>query len=346
MTTKRYLQAAHRQPTDTAPIWLMRQAGRYLPEYRAIRDQHPFLDMVHNPELAAEVTLQPIRRYGFDAAIIFADILPMLDAMGLELEFIPGKGPVLNKPIRDAARIFDLKAPCPVTDLSSILEALKLTKAELPDETTLIGFSGAPFTLACYAIEGGGSKDYHSARALMHSEPKAWHQLMQVLCRAIADYADAQLQSGAEAFQLFDSWVGVLSPEVFARQVKPYLIELCAEIKARHPEAPLTYFGTGTGPIMGQLPELGTDVLGVDWRLSLTEAADLVGPDRTLQGNLDPAFLLGDAETLRSEVTRIAESMKGRPGYIFNLGHGIIKETDPDMVHVLIDAVRAVKGTH
>lgn len=321
-----------------APIWLMRQAGRYLPEYRKIREQHQMLEMINLPEVATEVTLQPIRRFNLDAAIIFSDILPLLDLMGLDLSFIPGVGPVLGKPIQSPGDVEKLKRVPAAEGMAPTLEAIRMTRRELDGKVPLIGFSGAPFTLACYAIQGGGSKEFHSTKEFMYEQPAAWESLMTQLTESITEYLIAQAEAGAQALQLFDSWAGILSPGDFRQRVLPYVQQIVQQVKAAT-DVPFIYFGTGTSGMLPLLSESGGDVIGADWRIDIGEARRQLGSGFAVQGNLDPVKLLGPEAPLLEAAREILDSAGTDPGYIFNLGHGVIKETDPERVAALVDFV-------
>jgi uroporphyrinogen decarboxylase len=315
----------------------MRQAGRYMPEYRALREKHPFLEMVKTPALACEVTLQPINAFDLDAAIIFADILPPLEGMGLQLEFVAGDGPVIRNPIRSAADVHALRTPPPEESLPYTLEALRLVCRELEGRgLPLIGFSGAPFTLAAYAIEGGGSANHARAKSFMMAEPAAWRELMTKLAEVVGRYLLAQARAGAQALQLFDSWVGQLSPADYRDCVLPYS-RRALEI-ASAAGVPLIHFGTNTGGMLELIAEAGGDVIGVDWRLPL-DAAWARLPGRAAQGNLDPVALLAPWDELRKRAAQVLDAAGGRPGHIFNLGHGILQETPVDNVKRLVDFV-------
>lgn len=344
--THRFLQACRRQPTDRTPVWLMRQAGRYMPEYRAIRAQHSFLQMVRTPELAAQITLQPVDILGVDAAILFADILPPLVGMGLELDYLHGEGPVLYNPIRTAADIENLRVPSPEENVPFTLETIKLLRPELDSRgVPLIGFSGAPFTLAAYAIEGGGSKHHQRVKTLMMSDPAAWDRLMTKLSTLVSDYLIAQIRAGAQAVQLFDSWVGQLSPYEFRRHVLPYVQRIVAHVKAET-DAPVIYFGTDTSAYLSDLKHTGADVLGVDWRIDLRDAFTVLGDDVAVQGNLDPIALFAPWESVKPRVDDIMQQAAGRAGYIFNLGHGILPETPVDTVRRLVEHVHDYAFEH
>lgn len=336
----RFLRACRRLPVDATPIWLMRQAGRYMGEYREIRARHSMLEVIGTPELAAEITLQPIAAFDLDAAIIFADILPPLIGMGLDLQFVKGEGPVIHNPISRTYDIDLLAAPpARETRLSATLEAIELATAELaPRNIPLIGFAGAPFTLASYAIEGGGSKHYVKTKALMYSEPAAWKRLMEKLVTVQADYLLAQAEAGAAALQLFDSWAGLaLGREDYVRFVQPHNVRLFELVKKAG--VPVINFSTGTMAYIEKVAEAGGDVVGVDWRMPLDWAWARIGEERPIQGNLDPVALLAPWRELQFRVEDVLRRADGRPGHIFNLGHGIFPDTRPDNVRRLVDFV-------
>jgi len=335
----RFLRACRRLPVDATPIWLMRQAGRYMPEYRAIRSKYSMLEVIRTPELAAEVTLQPIQAFDLDAAIIFADILPPLIGMGLKLEFVKGNGPTFYNPIQSAADIDALATPPAEESLGGTLQAIRLAAAELkPRGIPLIGFAGAPFTLASYAIEGGGSKDFAKAKALMYTEPAAWERLMEKLVAVQADYLLKQAEAGAAALQIFDSWVGLaLSKGDYQRFVQPYntrLLDLVGQAGV-----PVINFSTGTFAYLDEVARTGGDVIGVDWRMPLGEAWERIGQRRAIQGNLDPIALLAPWDELQRQADGVLAGAEGRPGHIFNLGHGILPSTPVENVRRLVDYV-------
>lgn len=338
----RFLRACRREPVDRVPVWLMRQAGRYMPEYRAIREKHSLLEMIKNPAIAAEVTLQPVHAFGVDAAIIFSDILPILEGFGLPLTFVSGRGPVIERPVtpHDIARWSATAAP---EATSFTIEAIKLVRRELDGKTPLIGFCGAPFTLACYAIEGGSSRDFDKARHFMHHETVAWHALMQRLARAAADYLGAQIDAGAQAVQLFDSWAGLLGPDDYREFVLPYSRYVFDAVKMKHHEVPAIHFGTGTSGMLAEIREAGGTVIGVDWRIDILDAWNRLGSDVAVQGNLDPVTLLATKEVIARRADAMLRKAGNRPGYIFNLGHGVLKQTDPAHVKYLVDLVHALK---
>ncbi len=312
-SSMRFLRACHRQPTDATPVWLMRQAGRVIPEYRQLMQRHSFFEIVKTPELACMATLQPLRRFDLDAAIIFADILPPLEGMGLDLEIVRGEGPVVHNPIREPADVDRLRVPAPEETLAFTLAAIRLVRSELDARRRpLIGFSGAPFTLASYAVEGGYSTHYLRTKAFMVGKPAAWHQLMTKLSEVVGHYLLAQARAGVDALQLFDSWVGILSPDDYREYVLPYTrraIEL-----ARPAGLPIVHFGTGTAGMLRILRDAGGDVVGVDWRIDLDAAWQYIGYDAAVQGNLDPAALLQPWPELRRRAQRVLDQAGGRPG--------------------------------
>lgn len=336
-TANRFLRACRREPVDTTPIWLMRQAGRYLPEYRRLRQKYSLLTLVKTPELAVEVTLQPMRVFDLDAAIIFADLLPPLEGMGLSLEFAPDEGPVIHNPICAPADVAALRTPLAEEALPFTLEALRLVRRELPPSQALLGFAGAPFTLACYAIEGRSSRHYLRTKSFMYCEPAAWHELMGKLAAVVGDYLAAQVRAGAQAVQLFDSWVGTLSPTDYRENVLPYSRQVLAAAKAAG--AIVIHFGTGTAGLLELLREAGGDVIGLDWRISLDEAWARLGEGVAVQGNLDPVTLLAPRAVLEQRAADVLRQAAGRPGHIFNLGHGVLPQTPVENVAALVEFV-------
>jgi uroporphyrinogen decarboxylase len=331
-----FLQACRRERTPYTPVWLMRQAGRYMAEYRAIRERVPFLTLCKTPELAAQVTVQAVERLGVDAAIIFADILLIVEPMGVRLEFSQGDGPVIHRPVRSGADVDHLREVVPEESLSFVFESVRLARSGLSSKIPLIGFSGAPFTVASYLIEGGSSRNYVETKRLMYGDPGAWHALMERLVRAITAYVNGQIASGAQAIQLFDSWVGCLSPADYRTFLLPHMRALFAGIT---PGTPVIHFGVETAGLLELLAEAGGDVIGVDWRIDLDSAWRRIGFDRAVQGNLDPVVLFAPLEELRSQTERVLRSAAGRPGHIFNLGHGILPQTPVDHVIALVDMV-------
>jgi uroporphyrinogen decarboxylase len=314
----------------------MRQAGRYMPEYRALREKVPFLTLCKNPDLAAEVTVSAVERLGVDAAIIFADILLLAEPMGVGLEFSQDDGPVIHRPVRQSADVNRLVEINPAESVSFVFAAIRKARANLPAKVPLIGFSGAPFTLASYLIEGGGSRHYIHTKGLMYRDLGAWRALMERLVRAITAYLNGQIAAGAQAVQLFDSWVGCLSPGDYRTYVLPFMKEL---IRGITPGTPVIHFSTGTAGLLELIREAGGDVIGVDWRIDLAEAWQRIGYNLAIQGNLDPVALLAPRDELRRQVQQIVKAASGRPGHIFNLGHGILPETPVDNVIALVDTV-------
>ncbi|MGJ3239874.1 MAG: uroporphyrinogen decarboxylase [Anaerolineae bacterium] len=334
----RFLRATRRESVDATPIWLMRQAGRYMAEYRELRKDYGILDIIKTPELARDVTLQPINAFDLDAAIIFADILPPLEGMGLQLEFIKGEGPVIHNPIRTAGDVDALITPPAEEALWFTLDAIKLTREALDERgIPLIGFSGAPLTLASYAIEGGSSKNKVHMKQMMYSQPEAWHKLMTKLAEVAGDYLLAQARAGAQCLQLFDSWVGELNPQDYRQYVQPYSKQTL-DI-AREAGVPLIHFGTNTNGMLPDIRDAGGDVIGVDWRIDIDHASQILGDDVAIQGNLDPVALYAPWEALEARTKDVLDRMKGRKGHIFNLGHGIIKTTPVENVKRLVDFV-------
>ncbi|WP_027893850.1 uroporphyrinogen decarboxylase [Calidithermus chliarophilus] len=334
----RFLKAARLEPTDATPVWFMRQAGRYMPEYRALRAKTTMLGAIQDPALAAEITLQPIHAFDLDAAILFNDILTPLIGMGLELDFVEGKGPVIGNAIASLADVERLMTPSAAEAMPYTAQAIRLVTAELDGRgLPLIGFVGAPFTLASYAVEGGGSRNYEKTKRLMYHQPEAWAGLMDKLVHVLEDYLLFQAQAGCAALQVFDSWAGALSPRDYARFVAPYNARLIAA--AKESGVPVIYFSTGTGTLLRAISALGSDVVGVDWRIGLDEAWAQIGHDRAIQGNLEPLLLQAPWEELERQARAVLEEAAGRAGHIFNLGHGILPQTPPDNVARLADFV-------
>jgi len=321
----------------------MRQAGRYMAEYRALRQKYTILEIIKTPELAVEVTMQPLQAFNLDAAIIFADILPLLEGLGLQLEFVKGEGPVIHNPIRAPAEIEALRRPDPRESLSFTLQAVALARRELAGRVPLIGFSGAPFTLASYAIEGGSSRHYILTKTLMYEHPQAWRVLMEKLAWTVGEYLYAQAEAGAQALQLFDSWAGSLAPADYAEFVLPYTQQ--AIRRARESGAPVIHFATDTAGMLPLIKEAGSDVIGLDWRIELQQARQILGDAVALQGNLDPVALFAPLPTLQKRAAAVLDQAKGHPGFIFNLGHGILPQTPVENVAGLVDFVHAYKTT-
>ncbi len=337
----RFLKACRREPVDCTPVWFMRQAGRYMEEYRRLRERYTLLEMCRNPELAAEVTLQPIRRFELDAAIIFADILLPLPGMGVPFEFAAGEGPRILQPIRSVEGIDRLRTADPRADLGFVLEAIRLVRERLPDGVALIGFAGAPFTLASYMIEGGHSRHFALTRRLMYEEPAAWHRLLGLIAETTAAYLRAQIEAGAQAVQLFDSWVGTLAPHDYREYVLPHSRRIFSALDDL--KVPAIHFSTGTAGYLDLVAEAGGTVQSVDWRIPLGRAWDLVGDGRAIQGNLDPLAMMAPLPLLRRKVEDVLVQAAGRPGHIFNLGHGFLPQTPVDSVAAVVDWVHAFR---
>lgn len=333
----RFLRAARREPVDTTPVWLMRQAGRYLPSYKAVRDRvGSVLELCRRPDLAAEVTLRAQADLGVDAAILFADLPVILEPLGFRLTYEPG--PTIHNPLRNLAdldRVRELRDPA---ELNDALETVRLVRAGLPADIPLIGFAGAPFTLASYAIEGGGSRSYVHTKRLMYADRGAWSALMERIAVSVGRYLNAQIDAGCQAVQLFDSWAGCLSPADYRRFVLPYTRRALEAVAAR---VPVIHFLTGNPALLPLCRDAGGDVIGLDWRVDLVAGWDAVGSDVAVQGNLDPVLLLADLDTLRKETEAMLRSVAGRPGHIFNLGHGVLPETPPQNARALVDIVHA-----
>jgi uroporphyrinogen decarboxylase len=337
------LRALLREPTPRRPIWLMRQAGRYLPEYRATRKRAGnFLAMCTNPEIACEVTLQPIDRYPLDAAILFSDILTIPHAMNLGLEFEAGEGPKFAHPVRSAADIDKLPIPDPGRELKYVVDAVALIRRELRGRVPLIGFAGSPWTVATYMVEGGGSKAFGQIKRMMYEAPHLLHRLLALLARATVLYLNAQIAAGAQAVMVFDTWGGVLTPRQYEEFSLQYMAQIVAELtrEAEGRRVPNIVFTKGGGAWLPKIAAIGCDAVGVDWTTDLSSARSLVGDRVALQGNLDPSALFAGAETLQSETLRVLDSFGSGPGHVFNLGHGITPEVDPDSVAVLVETVR------
>ncbi|TYT25674.1 uroporphyrinogen decarboxylase [Luteimonas viscosa] len=348
----RFLRALRREPVDRTPVWLMRQAGRYLPEYRATRKAAgSFLGMAKNPEIACEVTLQPLRRFDLDAAILFSDILTIPDAMGLGLYFVEGEGPKFERTVRSAADAGRLDVPDMETELRYVMDAVRVIRRELGGSVPLIGFSGSPWTLACYMVEGGGSKDFARIKALALNDPATLHRLLAVNTDAVIAYLSAQRAAGAQALQVFDTWGGVLSPAMYREFSLPYLQRIARELPRTDASAgdaaqrtPLILFGKGNAAYLADLADSGAEGVGVDWLVELGEAAHRTQGKVALQGNLDPATLYGSPDAIRREVRRALDSYRdgnggSRDGHVFNLGHGMSPDMNPDHVAVLVDEV-------
>lgn len=331
-----FLRACRREPTPYTPIWLMRQAGRYMKEYRSLRGKHSFLEMCKSPELAAEVTFQPLRRFKLDAAIIFSDILIPLEPMGVAFEFAKGEGPVFHHPVREKKQVEQLRVIEPEADVPFLLEAIRIVRRELEGKTPLIGFSGAPFTLASYMIEGGHSRNYVLTKSMMYQDRATWDRFMGIICETLIRYLNAQVRAGVQALQIFDSWVGCLSPADYAEYVLPYSKRI---IDGVDQSVPLIHFATTSSTLLETMKQAGGDVIGVDWRVDLKEAWGRIGHDMAIQGNFDPVLLFGPVGKIEREVRRILDQAENRPGHIFNLGHGILPNTPVENVAALVEMV-------
>ncbi len=336
-----FMRACRRERTDFTPIWLMRQAGRYMPEYRAIREKISFLELCRSPQLCSEIMCTAVERLGVDAAIVFSDLLPILEPMGMELEFAHGEGPLIHNPVREAGdvdRVVELES---ADSLHFVMEAVRQTRADLPAHIPLIGFAGAPFTLASYAIEGGASREWLHTKTLMYRDRAAWDALMSRLARAVTVYLNAQIAAGAQAVQLFDSWAGCLGPDDYREFVLPYVAQVVSQIA---PGVPVISFATGNPQLIPLLAAGGAEVIGVDWRVRLDDAWQMIGSERAIQGNLDPMALLADVAELRRRVADILQQAGGRPGHIFNLGHGVLPQTPVDHARTLVDMVHELSA--
>ncbi|MBI5780053.1 MAG: uroporphyrinogen decarboxylase [Rhodocyclales bacterium] len=339
----RLLRALLRQPVDRTPIWLMRQAGRYLPEYRETRRRAgSFLALCKDPALATEVTLQPLARFGLDAAILFSDILTVPDAMGLGLYFVEGEGPKFERPLRSEWEIRNLSAPDPTVELAYVLEAVRQIRRALDGSVPLIGFSGSPWTLACYMVEGGASEDYRTVKTLLYTRPDLMHRILEVTTQAVIDYLNAQIEAGAQAVMLFDSWGGVLAEEAFKTFSLPYLARIVAALRreAEGRIVPSIVFTTGGGVWLEDLASIGADAVGLDWTMDIGRARALVGDRVALQGNLDPAILFAPPDVVVREACKVLEAFGHGSGHVFNLGHGISQHTPPEHVAALVHAVQ------
>jgi uroporphyrinogen decarboxylase len=335
-----FIRACRSQPHDRVPVWFMRQAGRSLPEYREIRGEGSILDAIAQPELAAEITLQPVRRYGVDAAILFSDIVVPAAAIGFGVDVVPGTGPVVDEPFRSADDLKRLRPLEPEVDTPHVLETVRILSDEL--DVPLIGFAGAPFTVASYLVEGAPSRTYGRTKSLMRGEPSLWHDLMTAIASLSLTSLRSQVNAGASAVQLFDSWAGALTPADYERFVLPYsrvVLEGCADLGV-----PRIHFGVGTGELLSLMGAAGADVVGVDWRVPIDRARDRVGRGRALQGNLDPALCLAPWPVVEAETRDVLRRNDGEPGHVFNLGHGVLPETDPDTLRRVVELVHA-EGT-
>ena len=331
----RFLDACWGKPVDRTPVWLMRQAGRYLPEYMAVRSKCTFLELCKTPELAAEVTIQPVDILGVDAAIMFSDILTPVEPMGMKLDFVPG--PVFESPIRSMADVDKLRIPQMEQDVPYVLETIKILRRELAGKVPLIGFGGAPFTLACYMVEGKGSKDFAQIKRMMYAAPDVYAALMEKITTMSMEYLNAQITAGAQCIQIFDTWGGILSPADYERYVLPYTVRLINGLN--RVETPVIHFVKGSGAMLDTVKKAGGDVMGLDWHVNLGAARDLIGPQMAVQGNLDPTVLFATRDIIEREVKRILDENSNRPGHIFNLGHGILPTVPPENARFMVECV-------
>jgi uroporphyrinogen decarboxylase len=334
------LDAANGRIPVHRPVWFMRQAGRSLPEYRKLRGEGSILDAIKQPELAAEITLQPVRRYGVDAAVLFSDIVVAAHAVGFGIDVAPGTGPVAADPLRTPADLARLR-PLSFDDIGYVIATVELVAAELADDVPLLAFAGAPFTVASYLIEGRPSRDYRYTKALMHTDEALWHEIMERLTDSAITFIDAQLTSGAAAFQLFDSWAGSLSRRDYDRFVLPHSQRVFHELRTRHPDAPSIHFGIGCDHLLESMHAVGPSVLGLDWRTPIGDARARLGADLVVQGNLDPALVLAGAPAALAGTRAVLDDNAGRPGHIFNLGHGVHPDTDPGVLQAVVDLVHS-----
>jgi uroporphyrinogen decarboxylase len=335
-----FMKAVRCEPTPRVPMWIMRQAGRYLKEYRDVRSKVTFIELCKRPDLATEVTVTAQRVLEVDAAILFADLLPILEPMGFDLEYAQGEGPVIHNPLTSAADVDRVRSLEDLGSLHFVFDTVRQCRRELPADIPLLGFAGAPFTLASYVIEGSGSRNYVRTKTLMHSDRGAWRTLMERLIESLERYLKAQIEAGCQAVQVFDSWAGCLSPRDYAEFVQPYTSRLIAAVS---PHAPVINFVTGNPALLSLQAQAGGQVLGIDWRSDLAEVRRLLGPKRAVQGNLDPVTLFGPQEELKRQVAAVLEAAKG-PGHIFNLGHGVLPETPEENVKALVHMVRELSS--
>jgi uroporphyrinogen decarboxylase len=329
------VRAARREAVERTPVWFMRQAGRSLPEYRAVRERHSFWEVASTPELCAEVTLQPVRRHGVDAAVLFADIMTPVVGMGVHVDLVEGVGPVVETPVRSLHDVGALRVPDAEEAFAPVLAALRIVRRELGPARAVVGFCGAPFTVAGYLVEGRPSREFGLTKELMYREPKVWHALMEALADCFSGYVTAQVRAGADVIQLFDSWVGVHSPADYEEFVAPWSARILASV-----DVPTIHFGTGTTTLLPAMARAGGDVVGLDWRVPLDEGWALVGEDRGVQGNLDPGVLLGPWDRIEREARDVLARARGRAGHIFNLGHGVLPRTEATVVSRLAELVQ------
>ncbi len=333
----RFMDACHLREPDATPVWFMRQAGRSLAEYRKIRDKHDILTIAKTPELCTAVTLLPVQILGVDGAVLLADIVVPLEGMGISVELRPDVGPIIHNPVRTMKDVAALRIIDAEESTGYIMQAIRMVKHELNGKQAVIGFSGSPFTLACYIIEGLPTREYALAKGMMYGQPEVWHALMSKLTEVVSRYLVAQVRAGADVVQLFDSWVGMLSPSTYRKFVKPYVTRIFEDVKRAG--APSIHFGTGAAALIDDMKEAGGDIMSVDWRMDLDDAWACIGYDRGIQGNLDPAMLLTDWPTIEAGMRDILRRANNRPGHIFNLGHGVPASTNPDMLKRIVDAV-------
>ncbi len=333
----RFLDACHHRQPDATPVWFMRQAGRCLAEYRELRKRYDILTMAKTPELCAQVTLMPVEQFGVDGAVLYADIMLPLEGMGVSLEIEPDIGPIIHNPIRSMQDVERLRTPSAEESTPYVMDAIRLVRSSLAGSQAVIGFSGAPFTLACYLIEGRPSRDYAVAKSLMYGQPHVWHALMEKLTDVVTRYLLAQIDAGVDVVQLFDSWVGALAPSVYRRFAQPYSQRIFAAVKQTG--APSIHFATGAASLLELMTEAGGDIISVDWRVDLDEAWARIGYERGIQGNLDPTLLLAPWQTIQEGMRDVLRRAEQRPGHIFNLGHGVLAPTSPDMLRRLVEAV-------
>ena len=335
MTEPLLVRAARREPTERTPVWYMRQAGRSLPEYREVRQRHGLFDVCRQPELCAEVTLQPVRRHGVDAAVMFADIMLPVIGMGIDVDLVENVGPVVEHPIRTMADVERLRVPEPEESVPFVLEAVRLVRRELDEEDAVIGFCGGPFTVAGYLVEGKPTREFVAVKTMMYREPAVWHALMEKLADAFTRYVAGKVRAGADVIQVFDSWAGALSPADYDEFVAPYSSRILRSLVV-----PTIHFGTGTATLLRAMAAAGGDVIGLDWRIPLDRGWDEVGDERGVQGNLDPAVLLGPWERIETATRDVLDRADGRQGHIFNLGHGVLPDTDPAVLRQLTEFVQ------
>jgi uroporphyrinogen decarboxylase len=338
---ERLLAAANLQDVDTTPVWFMRQAGRCLPEYRELRKKYSFIELAHTPELAVEATLMPVDRFGVDGAVLFADIMLPLEGMGVAFEIKPGVGPVIDHPVRTMADVDALRVVGPEEGTPYVLQALRMLRHELGDRAASLGFAGAPFTLACYLVDGKPTKEYPMTKALMYGAPDVWHALMEKLTRVTELYVLGQVEAGADVIQLFDSWLGQLDGYAYREFVRPYSAHIFSALKGK---APSIHFSTGTVQLLPDIRDANPDIVSVDWRQPLATSWEVIGHDKGIQGNLDPAMLLAPWGVVESQARTILDQAGGRRGHVFNLGHGIIPQTDPDQLTRLVELVHAYRA--